>query len=505
MHTRYDSPRSLLRACAALTALFFLAAHGYRCLSLSFSADAMLISQTGDALYQVSLGRFLQPVYWLVRGHLTAPLTVGLFAFAFLTRSAYLCARLFGLTRLWQLALLCGILTANETMAVSSAAYLPWMDVYALSLLLNALGAALFFRGGAASLLCILPLTLSLGLYQSYLPVFSTLVILVLLMRLLRGESPSPVWKQGLSACALMVVSLLLYALLLRGVLALTGMEANHDYNGVGNVALPALSALPQLLADTYTTPLTMLFSLSDTPAMPWHISLIPAPLNILCFAAAGALLALRLRGRRARTVLTALFLVAILPLSVNFIQFIAGGTSNGLTIYAYNLLYLLPMLLAPDAGGRLQRLLAISGCALLALFLAVNVRNANQMAVKRDLEFSATTSAISRILDRAEQTEGYLPGETPVVIVGMLPSSALAMERPGLEAVADAQGMRYTYAAAYETSTYWYLQMALGERINLVPHEQRVKLDNKARRMPAYPDEGCCRMIGGRLYIRLN
>ena len=63
---------------------------------------------------------------------------------------------------------------------------------------------------------------------------------------------------------------------------------------------------------------------------------------------------------------------------------------------------------------------------------------------------------------------------------------------------------MRYTYGAAYETSNYWYLQMALGEPINLVSHDQRVKLTKNAADMPGFPAEGCCRMIDGYLYLKL-
>ena len=197
-----------------------------------------------------------------------------------------------------------------------------------------------------------------------------------------------------------------------------------------------------------------------------------------------------------------------MLPLGVNFVQFISNGVASGLTIYSYNLLYLLPVaLLARMNSRRLVRPLALGAGACLCAFLLLNIRTANEMTLKRDLEFSATTSAMSRVLDRAERTQGYVPGETPVVLIGMLPSSAIAMERPGFESVAQAQGMRYTYSAAYETSNYWYLRMALGEPINLVSHEERARLsaDPLAASMPAFPAQGCCQMIDGTLFIRIN
>ena len=144
---------------------------------------------------------------------------------------------------------------------------------------------------------------------------------------------------------------------------------------------------------------------------------------------------------------------------------------------------------------------------ACIAFFLVLNIRTANEMALKRDLEFSSTTAAMSRLLDRAERTQDYVPGETPVVLIGMLPSSSISMERPGFEVIAKAQGMRYTYGAAYETSNYWYLTMALGEPVNLVSHEERMRLSEgeQAQNMPAFPKEGCCAMADGMLYIRIH
>ena len=113
----------------------------------------------------------------------------------------------------------------------------------------------------------------------------------------------------------------------------------------------------------------------------------------------------------------------------------------------------------------------------------------------------------ISRILDQAEQTKGYVPGETPVVVVGMLPSSSVSMERPGFESLADHQGVRYTYAAAYEDANAWYLRMILGSHVQLVEDSVMRALSDspEAQAMPCFPSEGFCQMIDGMLYIRLS
>lgn len=509
-----ETRRSSASFCCICTAVFSFLAHGYRYLSMSFSGDAALLTQAGEEAYQTSLGRFLQPVYWQIRGYITAPLLIGLFATAFLMGSCVLLVRLFGLTGKADIALLCGILAANETLAASNATYLPWTDVYMLSMLLCVAGVYVFFQHKWGFLLSSVLFCLSLGLYQSYIAVAATVFILALLCRSLDGEAPGKIWASGIKACLSLLLGLILYAAVLQLVLGATGAQASQDYNGVGRVGLMDVSTIPALLLETYTAPLRFLFSLSDTPVMTWHISPVPSGLNIAVLLLSALLLILRLRFMKPGAVLTVLFLLAVLPLGMNFVQFIADGIVSGLMIYAYFFFYLLPMLLhthgaaaLPSRPERAQHIACGAASLLLSALLMLNIYNANLMSFKRDIEFSATLSAVTRLLDQAEQTQGYVPGETPVVLIGMLPSSYVSMERSGFEDIARAQGMRYTYAASYETGNYWYLQMALGVPINLVDHSDRVQLDGSGamQAMPSYPLDGCCQMIDGMLYIKLS
>ena len=75
---------------ALFSVLFAFAASGYRYLSLGYSGDSTMIYEGGDWLYQISLGRFLQPLYWMLRGRIVAPFIVGLFATGFLFLSVFL-------------------------------------------------------------------------------------------------------------------------------------------------------------------------------------------------------------------------------------------------------------------------------------------------------------------------------------------------------------------------------------------------------------------------------
>ncbi len=485
---------------------FTVMAYGYRYLSTAFCGDAALISQQGEELYQVSLGRFLQPVYWQIRGHIIAPFLVGLFSTAFNVLSCWLISRILQIRRTISLILLGGLVSVNEVFTVSNITYLPWTDVYSLSLLLMCAGVYCFFRFRFGFLASTVLFTAGLALYQSYLSAASTLFILAFLVRLLSGTKPREIWMQGLLAVGVLAASLFLYKFALAAVLDLMHIEASWEYNGVARVNDLTPEKFLSLLPSAYTMPLLFHFSPGGRQVIYSHYALIPRPVNWLLLILCAFLLLRRLRGMKPGGILTAGFLILVLPFSMNFIMIIASGTVNGLMIYAYFLPYLFPLMLWDhDETPRLLTLSAVS-LPVLCLVLLINIWCANTLTLKRDLEFQSTLSIMSRVLERAEDLEGYVPGETPVLIDGILNATRMTMERKGYETIRQMQGAWYTVSAAYESAMNWYLMHILGERMNLVPYRQRQKvldtLDVSA--LEAYPSEKCVRIIDGYLVLKI-
>ena len=496
--------RCMLLCVVSTFALSFIC-HGYRYLNLLFSGDATLISQTGEELYQISLGRFLQPIWWRIRGPIVAPFLIGLFTICFLSISAYILSELLQLKSPLSIVLICGLLTSHETIGIANATYLSWSDVYTVSLFFSLLGAKLSLSKGHVFLLTPLCYIISLGLYQSYITCAATIIVIVLLCDCLENRKTVPeIWALGLRSCLLLFFSLLFYALVLKTVLLACAVTASTDYNGVGRVGLVSIKEFLPLIKDAYLTPIRFLFNPSDRAIMPWHISCIPVWINCLFL---GFILALVLLSRLdKKSALTACFLLSALPLAANFVMIISKGVLNGLMIYAWSFLYLIPIALTDNNRIPFQIYFQKPALILASLLILMNSINCNQLYIKRDLEFSATQSAFTRILGRMETTESYIPGVTPVVVSGMLPSSTLSMNRNGFDNISKLQGMRYTYSAAYETSEYWYLTMILGAKINLVSHEERVRLIREYRvdeEMERYPADSSIQMVDGKLFIR--
>ena len=110
-------------------------------------------------------------------------------------------------------------------------------------------------------------------------------------------------------------------------------------------------------------------------------------------------------------------------------------------------------------------------------------------------------------MLDRAEQAEGYRPGETPVAIVGTLEDSGLSVPHKGFEHLAALDAAQGNYAVASEEDVTWYMWDVLGYPCNLVSSFELSELEEReeVKSMPAYPAEGCCQWVEDTLVIKLS
>ena len=491
---------------AFFTVLFAVIASGYRYLSLGFSGDSTMIYEGGDRLYQISLGRFLQPVYWMLRGSIVAPYIVGIFSTFFLFLSVFLISQFLRLKHLSSVAVLAAILTTNETVSLSNATYLPWTDVYALALLFVCIGVMIDSHYRFGFLLSPLFYVCTLALYPSYITCGATLLVLLYIVRLLDGMTVGLLWKKGLLSILSLFLGLILYAVILRILLYQLGLQASNEYNGVGRLEEITVYSFLDNLPKAYLLPITYLFDPRNRLIIPSHQALIPAVLNItfLVFLLPSALLILKKLNFGGKA--TFLCLIAVLPFAMNFVFLISNGIINGLMIVSIYFFYLLSVILIEHIEGKWQLRLAVPVAGLFCIYLGTNVITSNRLAVKRDVEYRSTLSAFARILSDANEIPSYVPGETPVLIIGYLPSSRISMVRDGLEDLNPLQGARYTYAAAYETSTKWYLQQICGSSIRFLDDFDSWghRWGPEIKSMAAYPVSGYIQMIHGVLVINL-
>lgn len=137
-----------LKKIALYTLIFMALLHGYRYVSLGFSHDSLAFAWQPDLEWQISLGRYMQPLYWwIIRGRIAAPFIVGVLSYGYMVGSVYGVASLLDLKAKTSLFLLAGLMCGSLAFIALDATYSHTADVYMLALMLNIAAAWLCLRG----------------------------------------------------------------------------------------------------------------------------------------------------------------------------------------------------------------------------------------------------------------------------------------------------------------------------------------------------------------------
>lgn len=501
-----DAANTAFHVC--LYTLFFqLAAHGYRYFTLAYTHDSTLIVQRTDTQWQISLGRFFQPVYWLLRGDIAAPFLIGLFSYVFLSLSILLIVRQLRIQSRLSILLICGVLTANVTVTSTNLTFVKDIDSYLCALFLGVAAIVLCAQLRYGFLLAVPCLIASLGLYQAYIQSAVLFAMLLLIDRLLRGETAGSVLLLGIKIVLTLLVSLLLYAAIWHAVLRFTHVIASETSNGLTSVGEYDGVSIPRLLLNTYLYPFEYaLHPLTRYPRLSMLMSAF-----LLLFSLAGLLfLSLSLRLPLPGKLLLLLILLAM-PFGMDLIYFISKGLEHDLMIYSFSLIYVLPILVFEHLRIRLGARLRCALRSILALCLSAmllsNIVYANQAYLGRTLEYDNTASFAARILDRIEGTEGYLPGQTPVAIVGSTYDLLMSMQRPGFESFNELHNADNNFALTYPSTYGWYFSQIANYPIlfcnGAVIEELKTRQD--VIDMPIFPAAGSCVLKDGMLIVKLS
>ncbi len=339
-----DLPR--LKRIFFFTLIFSLAAHAYMYFTFAPSHDSVaLITNNKDISWQISLGRFMQPIYWLFRGSFVASWLVGLLSILFLSAGSYLLVAVLRIKDPLSIALLCGILATNLTVTASNATYMPWSDVYMLAFLLACLGVWLWERlpkwGMLASAACF---AASMGLYQAYIDVAIGLALILLIRRIMEDESFPALYRRALRYAVSLAGGALLYYALVKLTQLLTHTDMAVSYNSLSNLLENDVLSMLRLIPSAYFDLAAFFFS----PLRSYNTPFVLVCRGLLALAGLALwkrwLWQLRLPKWRVGLVLLCALL---LPLGLNFVFILSAGTTHELMTFSFFLVYavcLLPL-----------------------------------------------------------------------------------------------------------------------------------------------------------------
>lgn len=507
-----------LKKIALYTLIFMALLHGYRYVSLGFSHDSLAFAWQPDLEWQISLGRYMQPFYWwIIRGRIAAPFIVGVLSYGCMVGSVYGVASLLDLKAKTTLFLLSGLMCGSLAFVALDATYSHTADVYMLALMLNIAAACLCLRGRRrvpSVLAAAVLLAISTGLYQAYLQVFTALTMVWALLRLLKTDNraiPEAVAHCAQSFLALML-AMALFFVGYRAVLAVTGVEAVSKANSIGGMKVLSGAALVDMVKTTWKMPLRQLGRLQGRIA-PMARMLTAV---VLMTGTAATIFTARRSRISAWQALGMAVLVLLLPFGMNWICLFCRGVVHDLMRYAY----IVPLLAAlaanerawnlalADEGKQIGKKTRAAACVLpLAVLTLLFDRGiyANQMYLKKNLEYDATLSVMTRVVDRIEQVEGYIPGETPVEFLGDIQRSQLAMTRPAFAHLGGLTGTEKNYAITYANTFWMYLEDVMGYPIKRFRETKNEEQERVTDDMPCFPDKDSVQMVDGVVFVKLT
>lgn len=506
-----------LKKIALYTLIFMALLHGYRYVSLGFSHDSLAFAWQPDLEWQISLGRYMQPFYWwIIRGRIAAPFIVGVLSYGYMVGSVYGVASLLDLKAKTTLFLLAGLMCGSLAFIALDATYSHTADVYMLALMLNIAAAWLCLRGRRrvpSVLAAVVLLVISTGLYQAYLQVFTALTMVWALLRLLKTDDRAI--PEAVARCAQSFLALMLaMALFFVGyyvVMAVTGVEAVSRENSIGGMKVLSGAALVDMVKTTWKMPLRQLGRLQGRIA-PLARMLTAV---VLMTGAAATIFTARRSRVSAWQALGMAVLVLLLPFGMNWICLFCGGVVHDLMMYAY----IVPLLAAlaanerawnlalADEGKQIGKKTRAAACVLpLAVLTLLFDRGiyANQIYLKKDLEYDATLSVMTRVVDRIEQVEGYIPGETPVEFLGDILRSQLTMTRPAFAHLGSLTGTEENYAITYADTFWMYLEDVMGYPIKRFRETKNEEQERVTDDMPCFPDKDSVQMVDGVVFVKL-
>ena len=506
-----DEQKRLLLLSFGAVFFFGLAAHAYGFLRAGFSHDMLnaLVVEPVETYWKMQLGRPGIVLYRrTVRGLIAAPWMLGLLSLFWLSLSCFLTAKLFQIRNPWFVVLTGGILAANLSTSAMTATFLYEMDADCIALLRGVAAVLLWDRGRwPGALIGALFIAACTGTYQSMVSIPITLVMLLSIAALLRGEAFRPVFRKGLRALAMLALGGLVYWLGVRLMCSWKGINLALDsYN---NVSQTAALTLPERILHAYRTWAWAFWN----PARA-HVEKPVLVLNVLLPLLAGIPLLHWLcgKGTGAAEKLLLAILILLLPLGMNTAQLAFSMNVHELMKFAFWLFYLLCLLpvflVPPEKQPRLFRVIA---SILVLLLLGANIQTANVVYTRKNLEQNATLSLMTRVLSRLDSEPDYRAGETTLVLVGISPE--LQEKMPGFESTYDIVGCEESSPiekahASYNYNAYAaYFRYILNNPAVMADSGtwNRMQKDPRVKAMPSFPEEGCMQKIDDLFVIKMG
>ena len=428
---------------------------------------------------------------------------IGVLALVYIALAAVFAVKLLKVEKPLFIVLIAGLLVTFPTLA-SNFAYAFTMDGYMMGLLFAVLSVYLvsqfkwgFIAGGVV-------LSLSMGIYQAYLPVAMLLSLYMALMILAEKTDLADKDKRCLKYLYMGVIGAGLYYIILKILLAVTGKELD-TYQGISSATERASFA--ETLKAVYTD--FAAFTLKGHVLFNNAAALMAVAVLTVSFAV--ALLVKAIKEKWLKSVwfyVIAVVTVVAVPLFTNIIVFISKDvTYHSLMRYQWAVFGVLALAFvesvikeSEDKCGNV-----LEWCAVIAAtaIIFTNVLTVNVAYFNLEKKYEKTYAYCLRLADRIEQTEGYYQG-IPIYMIGVVgddnfPITDITSDVTDHLLGIDKDMLFYT-SANFEAFYKHYMGISFNF---LRPEEANYYDTPEYIAMPSFPGAGSTKVVDGVLYVK--
>ena len=351
-------------------------------------------------------------------------------------------------------------------------------------------------------------LTLSLGIYQSYIAIAAGLFVLLMISDTYRTDEPV---KKILLKGVIYLVFLLAAAAAYYGITLLLLSARGQQF---GDYAQDALGN-PQSLAQRFYTcfrsfmavyvPNYRLYGLVVSPFSAYvHVAGAVA-------AVASAVWSYIRSWKWGRFAFLAALTVLVFPLSLTCMLFVAGElVVHTLVMYSFVLVYILLAIFVDPCLNCKEFFPAVCPRVLalcFALIIACNAVESNRAALAEQFEYENTYALYNTVAAQVQGTPGFT-SKTRVALIGKAPVSNV-MKTFGWSEIMGVMGAYDGNAITLRNgwSREDFIHFFLGLDWNFVSEEEVKELakSGEVREMPSYPDYGYVQLSGDVILVKLS
>ncbi|MBQ7040015.1 MAG: glucosyltransferase domain-containing protein [Clostridia bacterium] len=501
-----DSVMPQWKACFIAAVLVGLLAHLYKITGWLPNWDSLVFRY--DSQNMVALGRWFLPVVCSFSSFYDLPFLNGIIAIIFHALGAVCICRIFNIERKITAVLIGGVIASFPTVT-SVMMYNYVADGYSFAFFLSVLAAFYMTGEKPKFLIALVLITLAAGIYQAYITVTITLVLMKLIDEIIfDGVSFKGILKKALHMLFTGILGIALYYLILKVLLAILSVEM-LEYQGAneaGSLAGINFAASFYIIKETF---INCFFDLSN--GLNVYVALNIFVLIFTLFYYIKHVIKIKLYKNPANLIL-AVILTLFLVFGAGALAFINAGVDyHNLMLMGYSVFYLFFLVLYERGKEKNEKHTSVK-CWILFITALILISNqiviANVSYHKAQMAYEKSYGVLIRIADRIDETKGSDSCDKILVIGALDNSEDYSVNlTPNITGITDG----FIIRADDETVKQSVLCSALNDycdkdyKFISGDKKQEIMQSDDVKSMNKWPHEGCIKVMDNTVIIKLG